>query len=113
MTENNEVPEIERKSSKGKIFLTILFLILILCVVTYFEYGEEINAKIKGIPINKNLDEICFNETHLINYQSNIAFYMINESFYCNLIPISWTDINNQTYSTELISINCLKGGNS
>ena len=112
---NNEVPEIKRKSNAGKWFIGIICLILIVGGAIYFEYHEEINAKLSGVELNKTTEnnEFCYNETHIINYQRYVSFNIINQSSYCNLIPVSWTDENNQTYSTELISINCLKGGNS
>lgn len=103
MKENKEVPEIKliNRSDKAIIFLVVICLALIIGVGYY--YQEKANCY-----NDKDLDDSYLNGTiDTVNY---ISFQLINQSSYCNQIPIQWIDQNNQTYNEILISINCLEG---
>ncbi len=88
------------------ILLVVVIFVLVIGGIYYeFYYKEKANC------YNDNdLSEAYLNATiDTVNY---VSFQLINQSSYCNEIPVQWKDENNETYSTNLISINCLKAAN-
>ena len=95
---DNEIKEKESKQSRRKeIIFVVLFLISIVLITYYFQVQENrlSQAYFQGYSDSRNY----------------MVLHILNESTYCNQILISYINPNNVTYSVNLISTNCLKGG--
>ncbi len=93
------------EESEVIILLVIVIFALVIGGIYYEFYYRE----------NESCDEEILAEAY-VNGTKDVAeyisFQIINQSNHCNQIPVEWIDQNNQIYSENLISINCLKGGN-
>jgi len=116
----------KKKKNGFVIFLIILLLILIIIIGAYFEFKEEIDdrwfdkniteSEPKPIPIEpgQNITEQLFlaYQQGAFDMQNIIITRMLNSSLRCEIIPISYTYPEGPIVSDNLISINCMKGGN-
>ena len=93
--------EQNKKKSIGKRFIVILLIILILAGTVYYEFQEELDTRIKEFRNKSQEGKECYNQTELgqaylqgaSDMSNYIGFQVINESQYCNTIPIQYKDI--------------------
>jgi len=110
-----------KKNNGFGIFLFVLLLVLAIIIGTYFEFKEEIDVKWFGKNITEQIPEPGQNITEQLflayqqgafDMQNIIITRMLNSSLRCEIIPISYTYPEGPIVSDNLISINCMKGGN-